>query len=135
MPTLMAKIHSIAPRSWSWPAARRTSFHALSTRLASATVNSSENMQPIRIVLMPAVTKPVTYSTWEPIQNQASGCGPKRVRQRRVSTPSRPAATRLSTRLRPPSGSPIGLRYRTGPVPGRRPMKSPPVSEGSLLAK
>ncbi len=34
-------------------------------------------MLPIRIVLIPAVTEPVRYSTCEPIQNHASGCGPE----------------------------------------------------------
>ena len=56
MPTLAAKIRSSAPRSCRWPAARRTSFQAWSTRFASAIVSISEARQPSRIVPMPAVT-------------------------------------------------------------------------------
>ena len=55
-PTLAAKIRSSAPRSWRWPAARRTSFHAWSTRFASAIVSISDARQPSMIVAIPAVT-------------------------------------------------------------------------------
>ena len=54
--TLAAKIRSSAPVSWRCPAARRTSFQAWSTRLASAMVSISEARQPSRIVPIPAVT-------------------------------------------------------------------------------
>ncbi len=55
-PTLAAKMRSSAPRSWRCPAARRTSFHAWSTRFASAIVSISDARQPSMIVAMPAVT-------------------------------------------------------------------------------
>ena len=80
---------SSIPRSWRWPPARRTSFQAWSTRLATAIVSISEARQPSMIVEMPAVTRPVWYSTCEPIQNHASGWGPNRLRQSSVSSSSR----------------------------------------------
>jgi hypothetical protein len=55
-PTLVAKMRSSAPRSWRWPAARRTSFQAWSTRLAAAIVIISDARQPSITVLIPAVT-------------------------------------------------------------------------------
>ncbi len=84
---------SSAPRSCVWPPARRTSFQAWSTRFASAIVSMSDAMQPSRIVEMPAVTNPVMYSTCEPIQNHASGCGPKRLRHSSASSARRPPAS------------------------------------------
>src|SRR3954451_4404362 len=47
---------------------------------------------------------------------------------------SRNAAKVLSARLRAPSEGLVPTGSRTGRVPGRRPMKRPPVSVGSLLA-
>ena len=57
------------------------------------------------IVEIPAVTKPVRYSTCPPTQNQNSGWGPKRVRQSSISTASSSPANQASARCRRGVGS------------------------------
>src|SRR5215212_1320373 len=133
MITLAPKIRSRAPRSWRWPAARRTSFQAWSTRLASAIVRNSEARQPSMIVEMPAVTKPVRYCTWEPAHSQNSGWGPNRLRHSSNSTASN-ASARAPSDLRRRSPARTGEpRKHTGAVHERLPMNSPRESLGSLL--
>src|SRR5215207_11390155 len=97
-------------------------------------VRNSDAAQPSMIVVIPLVTNPVRYWTWEPTQSQPAGWGPKSVRQRSVSSTRIALARTLSKRWR---GAPVRTgcaRKRIGAVPGRRPMKRPPVSVGSLLA-
>ncbi len=70
MPTVTAKMRSSAPLCWSYPAARRTSFHQSSSRLPIATVTSSEASDPNRIVAIPSDGESVQYWTCEPNQSQ-----------------------------------------------------------------
>jgi hypothetical protein len=75
----------------------------------------------------------VKYCTCEPIQSPATGIGPQNAAETRNITNSSSRAKQVSIRFRPrvPAGG--RARYRTGPVPGRRPIKRPPLSVGSVL--
>ena len=59
MTTVTTKMISSAPRFCSWPAARRTSRQARSTRLAIASVMNSVATIPQKATKMPALTLPV----------------------------------------------------------------------------
>src|SRR3954452_11922958 len=83
---------------------------------------------------IPTSTEPVQNCACDPNQSQNRGCGPHTETHRSVSIRRRKAANALSARRRAPSDGFVPTGNRIGRVPGRRPMKRPPVSVGSLLA-